>query len=178
MSQAESAYTTSPSIVRDSPAVRRRQVIEGGAALLAAAVTGTRTGACAIPVAPDPIHAAIEAHVRAFSDLRTLFAELDATDRALRTATKSMRRELATRLAKLCTAEESLGRAEMEAAEHMSETVPGTLAGAAAALRYVREHFDDGEYALYEDDGYRTLLFSTECTICSAVGLPIPVRRQ
>jgi hypothetical protein len=41
----------------------------------------------------------------------------------------------------------------MQAAERMSETVPATLAGAAAALRYVREHSNDSEYAMYEDDG-------------------------
>ena len=153
MSQAESAYTTSPSIVRDPPAIRRRQVIEGGAALLAAAVTGTRSETYAIPVAPDPIHAAIEAHRRAFYDLRALLAEQDATDRALRTAAKSKRQELETRVAELCAAEGPLDRAEMQAAERMSETIPATLAGAAAALRYVREHFNDSEYAIYEDDG-------------------------
>ena len=176
MSQAESAYTTSPSIVRDPPVIQRRQVIEGGAALLAAAISGKRTGACAAPVAPDPIHAAIEGHRRTFSDLRELLAEQDATNRALRTAAKSKRRELEARLAELCATEGPLGRAEMQAAERMSETVPATLAGAAAALRYVREHFDDGEYAMYEDDGYRALLFSTERVICSAIGLPIPSR--
>ncbi len=43
---------------------------------------------------------------------------------------------------------------------------------AAAALRYVRGRFDAGEYAMYEEDGYRTLQFSAEYAICHAAGLP------
>jgi hypothetical protein len=64
-----------------------------------------------------------------------LLAEQDARDRALRTAARSVRRELETRLAELCKTEGSLGRAEVQAAERMLETDPATLAGAAAALR-------------------------------------------
>lgn len=39
-------------------------------------------------------------------------------------------------------------------------------------------HKDDDDYARHEDDGYRTLLFSTESVICGAIGLPIPTHRE
>jgi hypothetical protein len=54
--------------------------------------------------------------------------------------------------------------------------VPASLNGAAAALRYVRERYDTGQYPMYEEDGYRLLLFSTECVICAIAGLAVPDR--
>jgi hypothetical protein len=54
--------------------------------------------------------------------------------------------------------------------------VPASLNGAAAALRYVREHYDVGRYPMYEVDGYRLLLFSTERAICAAVGIAVQYR--
>jgi hypothetical protein len=54
--------------------------------------------------------------------------------------------------------------------------VPASLNGAAAALRYVRERYDIGQYPMHEEDGYRLLPFSTECVICATAGLAVPDR--
>jgi hypothetical protein len=51
----------------------------------------------------------------------------------------------------------------------LARTLPATLAGAVAVLRYVRERFRRDNYALYEEDGYRVLLLSTERAISRAV---------
>ena len=52
--------------------------------------------------------------------------------------------------------------------------MPVSLTGAAAALRYVRELHEVGHYPMYEEDGYRLLLFSTERAICAAAGIAVP----
>jgi hypothetical protein len=64
----------------------------------------------------------------------------------------------------------------MKASLRLAKTVPASLNGAAAALRYVRERYDVGQYLMYEEDGYRLLLFSTERAICAAAGLAVPDR--
>jgi hypothetical protein len=64
----------------------------------------------------------------------------------------------------------------MKASTRLASTVPASLKGAAAALHYVREHYEVGRYPIYEDDGYRLLLFSTERAICAAAGLLVPYR--
>ena len=79
-------------------------------------------------------------------------------------------------MADLCEAEGPLGCAEMKASLRLAKTVSASLTGAAAALRYVREHYDVGRYPMYEEDGYRLLLFSTERAICAAAGLAVPHR--
>jgi hypothetical protein len=38
------------------------------------------------------------------------------------------------------------------------------------------ERYDFGRYPMYEEDGYRLLLFSTERAICAAAGLAVPHR--
>lgn len=58
----------------------------------------------------------------------------------------------------------------------LATTVPASVTGAAAALRYVRERYDIGQYPMYEEDGDRLLLFSTERAICAAAGLAVPRR--
>ena len=177
MSQADSAYTTSRSILPAGLALRRRQFVTGGAAAaLAAAVTASRAASVAVPEAPDPILAAIEGHRRDFEELRRLLAEQDAAERELRRARKGRRAALEAQLAHLCEAEGPLGCAEMKASLRLAKTVPASLTGAAAALRYVRERYDVGQYPMYEEDGYRLLLFSTERTICAAAGLAVPHR--
>jgi hypothetical protein len=177
MSQADSAYTTSRSILPAGLALRRRQFVTGGAAAaLAAAVTASRAASIPVPEAPDPILAAIEGHRRDFEELRRLLAEQDAAERELRRARKGRRPTLEARLATLCEAEGPLGRAEMKASLRLAKTVPASLTGAASALRYVRERYDFGQYPMYEDDGYRLLLFSTERAICAAAGLAVPHR--
>jgi hypothetical protein len=176
MSQADSAYTTSRSILPAGLALRRRQFVTGGAAVLAAAVTASRATSVYIPEASDPILDAIEGHRRDFEELRRLLAEQDAAEREFRSARKGRRAELEARLAGLCEAEGPLGCAEMKASLRLAKTVPASLNGAAAALRYVRERYDIGQYPMYEEDGYRLLLFSIERAICAAAGLAVPDR--
>jgi hypothetical protein len=176
MSQADSAYTTSRSILPAALTLRRRQFVTGGAAALAAALTASRAASVSVPEAPDPILAAIEDHRRDFKELRRLLAEQDAAERELRQASKGRRAALEARLADLCEAEGRLGRIEMKASLRLAKTVPASLTGAAAALRYVRERYDVGQYPMYEEDGYRLLLFSTERAICAAAGLAVPLR--
>jgi len=175
MSQADFAYTTSRSILSAALALRRRQFVTGGAAVtLVAAVTASRAASVSVPEAPDPILAAIEDHRRDFEKLRRLLAEQDAAERELRRASKGRRAALEAQLADLCEAEGLLGRIEMKASLRLAKTVPASLTGAAAALRYVRERYAVGRYPMYEEDGYRLLLFSTERAICAAAGLAAP----
>jgi hypothetical protein len=115
MSQADSAYTTSRSILPAGLALRRRQFVTGGAAALAAAVATSRATPAPVPEAPDPILAAIEGHRRDFEELRRLLAEQDAAERELRHAPRSRRVMLEALLADLCKAEGPLGSAEMKA---------------------------------------------------------------
>jgi hypothetical protein len=171
MSQADSAYTTSRSIFPDGPAVRRRQFVTGGAAILAGVITPSWAESVRVSTAPDPVLDAIEGHRRAFEELGRLLAEQDAAERELRRAPGGRRAELEARLAGLCEAEGALGRVEMKASRRLATTVPGSLNGAAAALQYVRACYEVGQYPLYEEDGYRMLLFSTERAICAAAGL-------
>jgi hypothetical protein len=105
-----------------------------------------------------------------------LLAEQDAAERELRLASKGRRAALEARLADLCEAEGRLGGIEMKASLRLAKTVPASLTGAAAALRYVRERYDVGQYPMYEEDGYRLLLFSTERAICASAGLAVPHR--
>jgi hypothetical protein len=176
MSQADSAYTTSRSIFPGRPAVRRRQFVTGGAAVLAGVITASRVEGIPVSTAPDPVLDAIEGHHRAFEELGRLLAEQDAAERELWRATGPRRVELEARLARLCEAEGALGRAEMKASRRLATTVPGSLKGAAAALQYVRARYEVGQYPLYEEDGYRLLLLSTERAICVAAGLAAPNR--
>jgi hypothetical protein len=173
MSQADSAYTTSRSIFAGGRALRRRQFVTGGAAILAGAITASRAESVAGPVVTDPILGAIEEHRRAFEELERLLAEQDAAERELQRAPKGRRTELQARLARLCDAEGALGRAEMKASLRLAGTTPASLRGAAAALHYVRERYEVRHYPMYEEDGYRLLLLSTERAICAAAGLAI-----
>jgi len=131
-------------------------------------------GAFHVAAAADPMLAAIDRHARAYADVVALLAAQDAADRALQGSDAAARPRLQARLDALCEAEGPLGRVEMEATDCLIHTVPATLAGAAAALRYVRELFARGGYPLCEEDGYRALLLSTECAICREIGLPAP----
>jgi hypothetical protein len=163
-------------ILPASLALRRRQFVTGGAAALAAAVTASRAASAPVPEAPDPILDAIEGHRRDYEELGRLLAEQDAAERELRRARKGRRAALEAQLADLCEAEGLLGRIEMQASLRLAKTVPASLTGAAAALRYVRERYDIGQYPMYEEDGYRLLLFSTERVTCAAAGLALPHR--
>jgi hypothetical protein len=115
--------------------------------------------------ADDPIFAAIDAHARAYADFGASLTAQSAAEEALGQATEETRAACQARLDALLAAEETLGLAEMEASEQLVTIIPETLAGAAAVLCYVRECFERENYALCEDNGYRALLFSTECAI-------------
>ncbi len=123
--------------------------------------------------ASDPIFSAMAAHARAYADVIALLAAQDAADSALRKADAATQPALEARLHALCEADGPLGLLEIQAAERLIHTVPGTLAGAAALLRYVRDLFERDGYTPCEEDGYRALLASTECAIWREVGLPI-----
>ncbi len=118
---------------------------------------------------PDPIFAALAAHAAIHAELIALFEAQDAADRALRAANETGWTSLAARLDALCAAEGPLGFVERDAADRIVATVPRTLAGAAACLRYVRERFAIDGFGLYEEDGYRALLLSTERAIDRAL---------
>ena len=173
MSQADSAYTTSRSILPAGLALQRRQFVAGG---VAAVVAVSRAVAAPVLEVPDPILDAIEGHRRGFEQLRRLLAEQDAAERELRRAPRARRGVLEAQLADLCEAERLLGCAERKASLRLARAVPANLNGAAAALRYVRERYDVGRYPMYDEDGYRLLLFSTECVICATAGLAVPDR--
>ncbi len=138
--------------------ITRRHLVAAAAVVSVAAVAAFPL--LADEAVSDPIFAAIAEHRRAYADLLALFDAQAAADQA----------GLAARLAELCEAEGSLGRVEMTAADRLARTVPRSLAGAAAVLRYVRQRFEHDDYPLYEADGYRALLFSTERAICRAIG--------
>jgi hypothetical protein len=127
------------------------RVVRSLPAALAATVTALRAASVPVPEAPDPILAAIEAHRRDFEELRRLLAEQDAAERELRRARMGRRAALEAQLADLCEVEGPLGCAEMKASLRLAETVPAGLTGAAAALRYVRERYDFGQYPMYEE---------------------------
>jgi hypothetical protein len=135
--------------------ITRRCLIAASAAVPVAAVAPVLSSVAV----SDPIFAAIAEHRRAYADLLALFDAQAAADKA----------GLAARLDQLCAAEGPLGQMEMAATDRLARTVPQSLAGAAAALRYVRERFERDAYPLYEEDGYRVLLLSTERAICRAL---------
>jgi len=119
--------------------------------------------------ASDPIFAAIETHRRVYAEILALLDAQTAADRAVQQADALARPALEARLDELCGAEGPLGRQEIRASRRMAATVPQTLEGAVAVLRYLRELFARDDYAPFEDDGYRTLLFSTERAIARRI---------
>jgi hypothetical protein len=174
MSQADSAYTTSRLSFPAGPRVRRRQFVTGGVAALAGAITASRTENISATGGSDPIFDAIGSHRQVFERLRCLFAEQDLAERELKRAPPYGRAELEAKLAQLCEAEGLLGRAEMEASRRLARIVPASLKGLVAALHYVRQHYEIGQYPMYEEDGYRQLLFSAERAISDAACLEVP----
>ncbi len=118
----------------------------------------------AVPAAPaaDPMFTLIEQHARAYADVVALMAEQDRANEALQQADAAARPALEALLDALCKAEWPLAQLERAAAEAIAATVAATPAGAAAVLRHVRAIFERDDFPLYEDDGYRTLLRSTE----------------
>jgi hypothetical protein len=136
---------------RDS--ITRRAMIAGSAAALLPDIAASSA---------DPIFAAIGAHWRAYSDILILLDAQRAADEALHGANDLARPALQLRLDQLCRAEGPLGKIEMRATDRLIATVPSTLDGAVAVLRYLRVLFERDEYSPIEDQGYRSLLWSIE----------------
>jgi hypothetical protein len=153
--------------------ITRRHLVAASVATIPAAVGPSLPArACA----SDPIFAAIDAHRRVYAEILTLLDAQAAADRAVQQADAVTRPALEARLDALCRAEGPLGRREIRASRRMAATVPETLDGAVAVLRYLRELFARDDYAPFEDDGYRTLLNSTERAIVRHVTFNTPAR--
>src|SRR3954471_8495995 len=138
--------------------ITRRHLVAAGGAL-------TVGGPFQAVAAVDPIFSAIEAHRRVYAEILALLDAQTAADRAVQQADALTRPALEARLDELCRAEGPLGRLEIRASKRMAATVPETLDGAVAVLRYLRELFARDQYAPFEEEGYRTLLFSAEGAI-------------
>jgi hypothetical protein len=123
---------------------------------------------------PDPIFAAIAAHARAYDDLTAFAPELAAAEQAAWHAPRGQRRAANKRLKQAYAAEGRFVDILGDAAERFFAAVPQTLAGAAAALAYVRERYAEGYPMCDEEEECMTLLASTECAICRAAGLAMP----
>jgi hypothetical protein len=150
--------------------ITRRSLFSGALALVP--VTLVRAAAPATPATPDPIFAAIDAHRRAYAQLDAFLHGLADIEQAAWHAPRGKRRAANRRLAEAYKNERRLGDIEHDAIEAFVATVPQTLHGAAAALRYVRERYDEGE-AMCEEEDCMTLLASIEQAICRAAGLAV-----
>jgi hypothetical protein len=153
---------------RDS--ITRRSLISGAMALVPATTLSALPAPA--PAAPpaDPIFAAIDAHRSAYAELNAFLHELAAVEQAAWRAPRGARRAANKRLAEAYKTERRFGDIEHQAFEKFIGTVPHTLDGAVAALRYVRARYDEGE-AICEEDDCMTLLASIEQAICRAAGI-------
>lgn len=121
-----------------------------------------------LPATPDPIPALIEAHKRAYAEFIAVLDDLAIAEQAAWHAPRGKRRTANAALRQARAAERHFGDLESGAMEHLLSTVPQTLDGAVAALRYAREWFEQG-HSLEEED-YVTLIGSVERAICRAAG--------
>jgi hypothetical protein len=161
--------------------ITRRALLSGAAAVVpAAAIIATPALAPGFAAAqprlrppPDPIFAAIAAHARAYDDLTAFAPELAAAEQAAWHAPRGARRAANKRLKQAYAEERRFGGILGDATERFVETIPQTLEGAAAALAYVRELYDEG-YPMCEEEECMTLLASMEIAICRAAGLAMP----
>jgi hypothetical protein len=126
-----------------------------------------------LPALPDPIFAAIEAHVRACAELEAHVPVLAAAEQAAWHAPRGQRRAANARLKAEYATQGRFCDLLGQATERFVATVPHTLEGAAAALAYVRAHYAEG-YPMCEEEECMTLLASTEQAICRTAGLPVP----
>jgi hypothetical protein len=122
-------------------------------AAIAATLAGVGAPTITSAALADPIYAAIDAHHRAYDDVLAVLAVQDALDDALRRTNELACPAVEARLKDLRRTEGRLGRIEIGTIDRFVKTIPQMLAGAAAALRYVREHFEQG-YPLCEEDEY------------------------
>ncbi len=167
---------------RDS--ITRRGLLSGVAAIatvpaavMPAAGVATPAAAVAVATVPDPIFAAIGAHVRAYDDVNAILDAVAAAEDALDVARRGTRRAARKRYAEVRAEEGRLGRIESDAIDRLVVTVPQTMQGVAAALAYVRERYEKG-YPMFEEDTYMEFLALIEHTVCCAAGLPAPSTRS
>jgi hypothetical protein len=113
--------------------------------------------------APDPIPALIEAHKRAYAEFIAVLDDLAIAEQTAWHAPRGKRRAARAALKQAHAAERQFGDLEADALDHLVATVPQTLHGAAAALRYVRERFEQGHET--EEEVYVALIRSVERTI-------------
>ena len=159
--------------------ITRRSLLSGAAAMALAAVAP----AAAIPIpapapavvaalviAPDPIFAAIEAHVQAYKEFIAVLDDLAVAEQTARHAASGQRRAANKRLAEAERAERRFGDLEDDAMDCLVATVPQTLEGAITVLRYVRERYEQ-EHTMEEEE-LMTLLGSIEQAIRREAGLP------
>ena len=123
---------------------------------------------------PDPVFAAIEAHVRAFRAFNAVLDALAVAETQAWHAPRGARRAANKRLKQARADESHFGNEESGAVARLVATVPQTLHGAAAVLAYVREHLDQGYPMCGEEEETIALLASIECAVCRAAGLPVP----
>ena len=129
--------------------ITRRAVVAGSAAAVVAALPGGAAPA-SVPQAespPDPIHAAIAAHERAYAAQRQAEPEDDETLWPLI-------------------------EVERAAAEAFAATVPATLQGLAAALAYVRLLHARDDYPLLDDYHCYVLTASGDTALRRALAGP------
>jgi hypothetical protein len=117
---------------------------------------------------PEPVFALIEAHKRAYAEFIAVLNDLAIAEQAAWHAPRGKRRAANAALKQAYAAERHFGCLEGDALERLLSTVPQTLDGAVAALRYAREWFEQG-HSLEEED-YVTLIGSVERAICRAAG--------
>jgi hypothetical protein len=162
--------------------ITRRALLSGAAAVVPAVAmagapppapdfAGAPSGLPAVP--PDPIFAAIAAHARAYADLEAHVDVLAAAEQAAWHAPRGQRRAANARLKEEYATQGRFCDLLGQATERFVATIPQTLQGAAAALAYVRELYDEG-YPMCEEEECMTLLASMEAVICRAAGLPVP----
>ena len=151
--------------------ITRRAILSGLTLLPAAAALPAPDVAAApsgLPPAPDPIFAAIADHIRAYDQFIAILDDLGIAEQAAWHAPRGQRRAAKRRLAEARAAEMRFSDLESDAVERFVATVPQTLQGVAAALRYARARHDE-EHPMWDDDCATTFLVSIEVAICRAV---------
>src|SRR5436853_5318437 len=103
------------------------------------------------PSASDPIFAAIDAHAHALADLEGFGDELAAAEQTAWHAPRGQRRAANKRLKEAYAAQGRFCDLLGETAGGFFTTVPATLAGAAAALAYVRARHEEGDWMCEEE---------------------------
>jgi hypothetical protein len=152
----------------DPRSITRRSLFAALALPAAAILPATAVPLLASAATRDPIFALIEAHKRAYAEFIAVLDDLAVAEQAAWHAPRGKRRAAKAALRQAYAAERHFGELESDAMEHLLASVPQTLDGLVAALRYVRDWFEQG-HSLEEED-YITLIASVERAICPAAG--------